>query len=123
MTLKKYCFLLKAGARVYIYIYFYIFWIKKHGHISFQIMIALFSKINPETKFNDCQHMSNFFFIFFFIFSSTLLLSPPLRVFSLIDLLPLIGSRSTKQPNERKHTFLPQCDILILIFRTIVIAI
>jgi len=61
-----------------IYIYIYIFWIKKYGHISSQFMIVLFSNINLEKKFNDHQHMSNFFYFhFFYIFSSTLLLRPP----------------------------------------------
>jgi len=56
--------------------YIFTFWIKKHNHISFQIMIYfIFKKTNSETKFDNLQRMQFFFLLF----------RPLSRVFSLTN--------------------------------------
>jgi len=97
----KILFLAQRGCKGYIYFYYFLdketwpYIIPNHDCVIFK---RLTLKQNSMTS-NICQ-----FFISHF-FSSSLLLWPPLRVFSLTDhllFLPLIGSRSTKQPTERK---------------------
>ena len=98
---------------------YWLFGMKKHGHISFWVLIAWFSeRLTPVTNFNDSQHLSFFFFFLFILLS-----------FAQISLLWAYQSDGLLllfyfwMPLKRRDwewnysyencTWLPQCDVYL----------
>ena len=68
---------------------YWLFGMKKHGHISFWVLIAWFSKrLTPTTNFNDSQRSSFFHFLSFY--RPIFCLDFPLRAFNLTNSLLFI---------------------------------